>query len=116
MLILCVDDDYIVRQVTSDMVRHLDHQVIEAHDGESALNLLACSSSPVDVLLTDVRMPGMTGPSLARAVQEAHPGVGIVYMTGYADGISLPGPVLRKPCTLGELENVLEEARRTRLN
>lgn len=116
MLIMCVDDDNLVRQVTSDMIRHLDHKVIEASDAESALNLLAFSSHKIDVLLTDIRMPGMTGITLAQTVRQENPEIGIVYMTGYAGGAEAPGPVLRKPCTLGELEIVLEQAARYRLN
>ncbi|TZG27996.1 response regulator [Sphingomonas montanisoli] len=111
MLVVCVDDDKLVRQVTSDMIRHLDHQVLEAPDGTSALDLIDCVSDRIDVLLTDVRMPGMNGVSLANAVRHRYPDIGIIYMTGYAGEFELSGPVLEKPCTLGDLEKVLSRAR-----
>ena len=111
MLVVCVDDDLLVRQVTSDMIRHLDHKVIEASDAVSALDLIECLPDHVDVLLTDVRMPGMNGVSLANAVRRRHPDIGIIYMTGYAGDFDMAGPVLEKPCTLGQLQKVLNEVR-----
>ncbi|RVT94893.1 response regulator [Sphingomonas crocodyli] len=111
MLVVCVDDDLLVRQVTSDMIRHLDHKVLEAPDAVSALDLIACVPDRIDILLTDVRMPGMNGVSLANAVRTRHPEIGIIYMTGYAGEFDLTGPVLEKPCTLGDLERMLDKVR-----
>lgn len=116
MLIMCVDDDNLVRQVTSDMIRHLNHEVLEAADAKSALDQLDSSTNRIDVLLTDIRMPGVTGLALARSFRQRNPDIGIVYMTGYSGGEEAPGHVLNKPCTLGELQNVLEQAGRYRLN
>lgn len=111
MLVVCVDDNSLVRQITSDMIRHLDHKVIEAEDGMSALDLIECVPDRIDVLLTDVRMPGMNGVTLANTVRRRHPDIEIVYMTGYAGDFDLTGPVLEKPCTLGDLQKVLNKVR-----
>jgi len=110
MLVLCVDDDDLVRRVTSNMIRELGHDVIEAEDGESALERLRNCGRHVDLMMTDIRMPGMTGFSLARRAQADHPGLNVVYMTGYTDGPMPPGPHIHKPCTLRRLEQTMKSA------
>jgi len=104
MRILCVDDDTLVRLVTGDMLRELDHDVLEAPDALLALEWLKKSTVPIDVLLTDIRMPGMTGLALARRAVREQPDLAIIYMTGFGEGLALSGPVLSKTCTMGSLK------------
>lgn len=104
MRILCVDDDMIVRQVTGDMLRDLRHEVYEAPDAATALSWLGRPDCSIDLLITDVRMPGMSGFTLARKAAEIRPRLQVLYISGFAEGVAAPGPLLPKPCTLGQLE------------
>jgi CheY-like chemotaxis protein len=110
MLILCVDDDRLVRCVTGNMLRELGHEVIEVADGDAALASLHNCGRTVDVMMTDVRMPGMTGFTLARRAKADHPDLEVIFMTGFADGPMPPGPILHKPATLKRLETMMRTA------
>ena len=97
--ILAVDDDALILMSTASMLEDLGHRVIEAGSGGKALEILR-SDVPIDLLLTDYAMPGMTGLELARAAQELRPGLKILLATGYADlpeGAALDLPRLPKP-------------------
>ena len=113
MLVLCVDDDDMVRLVTGNMLRELGHEVIEAQDGESALDRLRDCGRHVDLMMTDIRMPGMTGFLLARRAKVHNPKLNVVFMTGYIDGPMPPGPHFSKPCTLRRLEETISSAIRS---
>lgn len=85
------------------------YRVTRAADPIDALELAARPDNTPDLLLTDVMMPGLTGPLLARAIQRKSPGIRILFMTGHAppddveNGIPCGADVLRKPFHLGEL-------------
>ncbi len=104
MKILVVDDDGRIRQMTADALRDHGYLVVEADCGEAALALL---DEQVDVMLTDVQMPRMSGPELADAAQDRFPGLSIRFMS--ADTGSVPfeafrgRPILAKPFTLSAL-------------
>jgi PAS domain S-box-containing protein len=96
--ILAVDDDPIVLLNTAAVLAEIGHQVIQAHSGPSALTRLA--EHPVDLLLTDYAMPGMTGAELVAQAQQAQPGIKAIIVSGYADlpeGAPLAVPRLAKP-------------------
>jgi CheY-like chemotaxis protein len=82
--ILLVDDDPAVREVTAAMLEDLGHSVVEADDGQMALDLLS-KGLRVDVMLADFAMPGMTGAELAAAVAELRPGLPVLMVTGGGD-------------------------------
>lgn len=82
--ILLVDDDPAVRDVTAAMLEDLGYGVIEADDGEAALDLLS-RGVRVDLMLADVAMPGMTGTELIREVKARRAGLPVLLVTGYAD-------------------------------
>lgn len=82
--ILVVDDDALVRMGVVDMLEDLGHRVVEAGSGAQALDILA-TGDPIDLLITDHSMPGMTGMQLARAVSEKWPDMPILLATGYID-------------------------------
>ncbi len=82
--ILLVDDDLAVRNAITELLEGLGYRVHEAADGEAALELLR-TAPEVDVLLTDVAMPVMTGPTLAREALRVRPGLPIIFMSGYAN-------------------------------
>lgn len=85
------------------------YQVMHAVDPMDALELAADPDVAPDLLLTDVMMPGLNGPLLARAIRRISPGTRILFMTGHApagDGeneLPYDADVLRKPFRLGEL-------------
>jgi signal transduction histidine kinase/CheY-like chemotaxis protein len=81
--ILIVEDDDGVRQYTSEILRDLNYQVIEAKDSASALRLLDADKK-FDLLLTDVVLPGKNGRELATEVERRRPETKIIFMTGYS--------------------------------
>ena len=114
-LILVVDDDNAVRQVTVEMARDLGCEVAQASGGEQALALIE-KLTPKLVLL-DYAMPGMNGIQLARALRERGVTAPIALVTGYAElsetdvaAGQLAG-LLRKPFTIRELQALLTQLR-----
>jgi signal transduction histidine kinase/ActR/RegA family two-component response regulator len=112
--VLVVEDDPRVRISTVAAIEELGYAPIACDSGEEALSLLA-GRRDIRLMISDVVMPGMTGPELAVRVRERHPRVGILFVTGYAgeagDGGELEGQhVLRKPFTVSALERAVGEA------
>jgi two-component system, cell cycle sensor histidine kinase and response regulator CckA len=111
--ILLVDDDELVRGVAQRLLALLGYDVHVAESGTDAL-ALASRLGPPDLLLTDVRMPRMTGPDLVLAFHEELPALPVLYMSGWADGQSLDGPCVQKPFTpaalAGAVRAVLDAA------
>ncbi len=121
--VLVVDDDPVVLEVTSDMLRQLDYCVIEATSGQQALDRLDEAEEAPDLVILDYVMPGMNGDALARMLRDRGVVCPIVLATGYADmaeaGRIMPGQfqtVLNKPYTFAELEKVLSEIDEGRLH
>ncbi|HEV8463135.1 MAG TPA: PAS domain S-box protein [Gaiellaceae bacterium] len=83
--VLLVEDETVVRHLVSEILSANGYTVLEAADGPSALELLRRHTAPVDLLVTDVVMPGMSGPEVAQAVTAMRPGTQVVYMSGYTD-------------------------------
>ncbi|QNM82611.1 response regulator [Sphingomonas sabuli] len=82
-VILVVEDDDDVRAYTVECLRELGYKVLEAHDGSSALRLLERQNGPVDLLFTDVVMPGMTGRELADEARKVQPHLKVLFTSGY---------------------------------
>jgi two-component system NtrC family sensor kinase len=81
--VLVVEDDADVRAYVVETLSTLNYSVREAADAQAALRILD-DSGPVDLLLTDVVMPGMNGRALAEAAKLRRPGLKVLYMTGYS--------------------------------
>jgi CheY-like chemotaxis protein len=97
--VLVVDDDPTARTVLYRTMEAAGHVVYAAADGVEALTMLAHAPS-VDVVVTDVRMPGMDGRQLAEAVGARYPHIPVLFVSGYDSYIGtaeLPGPVVSKP-------------------
>jgi CheY-like chemotaxis protein len=99
------------------MLESLGHTVLEASTPAEALALAAEAGSRIDLLLSDVVMPDMKGPELARRLLELRPGVPVLFMSGYTANIALTHGVpaggatlLTKPFTCADLEARLSEA------
>ena len=82
--ILLVDDDALISMATSEMLKDLGHQVIEAPSGSKALEILRAGAA-VDVVITDQAMPGMTGTQLVAEIRAAWPALPVIIATGYAE-------------------------------
>jgi len=104
-VILLVEDDDEVRPVTARFLRDLDYTVIEASSAEMA-RALAATLSKIDLVVSDVVMPGADGPTLASWLRADRPGVPVLFLTGHSwDTESLQHEtVLRKPFSTVELE------------
>lgn len=83
--ILFVEDEASVRGIAAKALRKKGYRVIEAEDGEEALEILEESETPFDLMISDVVMPGMDGPSLLRAGRELLGDARIVFISGYAE-------------------------------
>lgn len=110
-VVLLVDDDEDVRRSTSRLLWDLGVNVVEAVDGEDAMRTVAAATA-VDLVVTDVRMPRMSGPDLARCIRELRPGLPVVFVTGYADDLMASdvdgSAVLSKPYDARRLAETLE--------
>ncbi len=97
--LLLVDDDFLISLSTKALLEDLGHIVIEANSGAKAMEVLR-TGKPIDLMITDYAMPGMTGLQLAEAARGLRPGLPILLATGYADlpaGAVLDLPRLSKP-------------------
>ena len=83
--VLVVEDEAAVRNLVRAVLEHKGYVVLVAHDGAAALDLVDKHTGAIHVLLTDVVMPGMNGHELAERIVKDHPGVRILYMSGYMD-------------------------------
>lgn len=83
--ILLVEDDSALRKMAAEVLRDTGYKVMIAQSGAEALQVAAKHRGPLDVLLTDVVMPGMTGLELASQIVALRPRIQILYMSGYTD-------------------------------
>ena len=110
-VILFVDDDPLIAMSTTEMLEDLGHQVIGASCGLHALDIIR-SEQPIDLMMTDHVMPGMTGIELAAASREVRPSLPILLATGYAElpeGAQLDLPRLAKPYHQDQLRDRLDQ-------
>ncbi|HEX9936739.1 MAG TPA: response regulator, partial [Longimicrobium sp.] len=83
--ILVVEDDHAVRALAVRILTSRGYRVLSAEDGISALEQVAPGGTPVDLLLTDVVLPGISGPEVARQVARTSPRTEVLSMSGYTD-------------------------------
>jgi|GEM_PF-2564160 len=81
--ILLVEDDKAVRDVACRTLMRLDYRVLQAADGEAALELAGAHGGVIDLLVTDVIMPRLGGPDLARQLCQQLPNLAVLFMSGY---------------------------------
>jgi len=120
--ILVVEDDNDVRAYIVEVLRSLNYHVLEAQDAESALGVFERNSEDVDLLLTDVVLPGVNGRELARRLRMRRPHMKVLFMTGYSrNAIIHQGrldpdvELIQKPITqadlAGRIRDLLEASR-----
>jgi PAS domain S-box-containing protein len=115
--ILIADDEAALRHAITEILRSNGYKVLEAESSTEALELARQHRGKLEILLTDIVMPGLRGPELARRVAKVHPEVQIVYMSGYAEGLpeaQLPenSTFLQKPFRFATLLEQLKLVRR----
>lgn len=115
-IILLVEDDDAVRHATERVLRRAGYEVIAVEGGAQALAAVESQEGSFDLLITDVVMPGMTGPELAQRLRRDRPGFRLLFMSGYTDeviarqGLFEPGqPYLEKPFVADDLLNRVRE-------
>jgi DNA-binding NtrC family response regulator len=108
--ILIVEDDESVRTLAARALEQAGHRVAVAEDGEHGLSKISEAAGRFDLVISDIRMPGMDGIEMAKAAARRFPGLRILLVTGYADqrerAADLDGvviDVLMKPFTLAEI-------------
>ena len=97
--ILVVEDEELVRKVLVETLEEAGYVVLSASDPVEALALASQHGSEIDLLLSDVILPIMKGPDLAEQLRSAHPGLRVILMSGYSDGVianhASIGPAIR---------------------
>ncbi|HKV82757.1 MAG TPA: response regulator [Candidatus Sulfotelmatobacter sp.] len=108
--ILLVEDDNLLRELTVELLRSGGYHVLEARDANAALDIAKEHGSSLDLVLTDVIMPGMSGADLVAHLRASHPNVAILFTSGYAgDLVTRAGVpdaetlVIHKPYTRKDL-------------
>ncbi|MCA1868511.1 PAS domain-containing protein [Agrobacterium genomosp. 3] len=111
--VLLVEDNALIRMSDADMVTDLDYEVLEAESAEAALLIL--EEGTIDILVTDLGLPGMSGEGLAHEVRRRWPHIAIVFSTGMNEAPTLEnGPkavLLRKPHGPEEIKAALDAVR-----
>jgi hypothetical protein len=107
--VLVVEDESVVRAVILEMLGEQGYRTLEAVDGPTGLQILR-SNQRIDLLVTDVGLPGMNGRQLADQAREMRPGLKVLFITGYAESVAMadgflqPGmEMITKPFDLGNL-------------
>jgi len=115
-VVLLVEDETVVREITGQVLQSAGYRVLESGSPKEALHLASEHPGRLDVLLTDVVMPGMTGIDLANMLRDQRPDMITIFMSGYAEGdilrkISLSsGLHIQKPFTVSFLLSRIAEA------
>jgi signal transduction histidine kinase len=114
--ILVVEDDPGIRELTAKLLGRSGYQVLAASGGDEAREICLRHDGAIDVLLSDVVMPGMSGPMVAAMLTQMHPSAKVVFMSGYTDDAIVRHGVmkqdvlfLQKPFTPEQLANKILE-------
>jgi CheY-like chemotaxis protein len=92
--VLVVEDEPVVRSVILEMLSERGYRTLDAVDGPSGLKILR-SAERIDLLVTDVGLPGMSGRQLADQARETRPGLKILFITGYAESVAISDDFLQ---------------------
>ena len=114
--VLLVEDEAALRKLTRKTLLDAGFTVLEAKDALEAIEIARQTATHIDLLLTDVIMPGMSGRALAEALSPQRPEMRVIYMSGYSDGViakhgivNAELAILRKPFSKDELMRSVED-------
>lgn len=114
--ILVADDEESTRRLVRRVLESNGYRVLEAANGKKALETAGRQKGPIDLLLSDVRMPELDGPGSAQQLQALRPQMRVVFMSGFTDGLlQWDGkrgecPCVQKPFLIAVLLKTLEGA------
>ena len=119
--ILVVEDDDDVRAYVAEILRELNYRVFDARNTNRALEIFAKHGDEIDLLLTDVVLPGRNGKELANLASKHHPKLKVLFMTGYSrnaivhqgrldSGVALIQKPLTQPSLAAKIREVLERS------
>ncbi|MFG6203071.1 response regulator [Pseudomonas retamae] len=105
--ILVVEDDAIVRMLIVDVLEELEYKVLEADGSEQALTVLGAPSEQINLMMTDVGLPGMDGRELAIEARKLRPALKVLFASGYAESIDVPEGMhmIGKPFSIDQLRD-----------
>ncbi len=119
--VLLVEDEESVRELVRLTLVSRGYKVLEAENGEAGLQIAEDFKEPIDILITDVVMPGIGGRELAKKLLSMRPGISVLYLSGYTEDAVVTqgtaGPAiafLQKPFTLQNLAKKVREVLRSR--
>ena len=110
--VLVVDDEASLRSIVCDVLEAAGYRVLTAADGAAALALAATAEAAVDLVVTDLTMPGMDGLTLIRHLRTAHPDLRVLIMSGFPQHYETGAAretFLAKPFTSDALERAVRE-------
>jgi CheY-like chemotaxis protein len=114
--VLSVEDDQNLRTLMAEFLTNLGYNIVESGSGNAAFEMVAKQSSPVQALITDIMMPGMSGRELANKLLAALPKLRVLYISGYTHDSAVQTRILgegesflQKPFALAELSRKLRE-------
>ena len=114
--VLLVEDENAVRHPALEFLKQCGYTVIEARDGLQAVDVVHKHERPIDLMVTDVVMPGMSGGQLAELLAEKYPNMKVLFVSGYSEQVvlrhriaSLHSNFLQKPFTLKSLAAKVRE-------
>lgn len=115
--ILLVEDEDAVRHATVRILERLGYRVLQAQDAGVALDLIEQESEPIELLLTDVVLPGMQGHEMAQEVRRRRPQIRVLFASGYSEDVVLHGhglehgvSVIQKPFSVEALASAVRRA------
>ena len=113
--VLLVEDETPVRQLVGEVLRRIGYTVMEARDGHEGIKSVEEHAASIDLLLTDVVMPGVSGPAVAEALTTTGSAAPVIFMSGYSEEFAgdthqLNVPLLQKPFTPARLVEAVRRA------
>ncbi|MDA3850246.1 MAG: response regulator [Spirochaetaceae bacterium] len=118
--ILLIDDEHIVRMITSELLDYLGYKVYLSSDGIQALDFYRNNFSQVDLIILDMIMPGMRGTSVFKEIKSINPNARVLFLSGYSQDHEIKEILeegalgyLKKPVSLDNLGEKIEAAFQT---
>jgi len=116
-IVLLVEDEEMVREIAKEILEEIGYTVLDAATPQDAISLCENKDTVIDLLLTDVIMPGMSGKELKKAIEVIRPGIKVLFMSGYTSNVIAHRGVLeqgvhfiQKPFSMKDLAQKVREA------